>query len=253
VRRVAGLALAIVAVGAGLKFAHPTLKPAVLAQLESLAAAAGLGLDQVVLIGHRYTADMDIFEAINLRRARSLLTFDSASTQARITELPWIAEASISRVFPNRLEVRVSERAPVAVWTRGPTSYLIDATGRRLSVVAADLLPALPRVSGADGDHAVSGLIALLATAPELSQRVRVAERVGGRRWTLWLEGGGSVLLPAVEEVQALAQASQLLAGGFTRTAIDLRTAGRVIVREGARASQAHWTGPARLPPMDRL
>ena len=100
----------------------------VLAKLETWAQLAGLGLDQVTLIGHRYTADTDIFEAIGLKRARTMLSFDPAAAQARLAELPWIQQASLERVFPDRLEVRVTERTPVAVWSRGERSFLIDGT-----------------------------------------------------------------------------------------------------------------------------
>ena len=69
------VALAVlVAVTAGLKLARAERAGSVLANLEKWAQLAGLSLDQVVLIGHRYTSDSDIFEAINLRRSRTMLT-----------------------------------------------------------------------------------------------------------------------------------------------------------------------------------
>src|SRR5262249_48093223 len=149
----------------------------VVAKLERWGELAGLGLDQVQLIGHRYTADRDIFEAIDLRRSRTLLSFDSERAQARLLGLPWIAGGRTERIFPDRLEVRVRERTPVAVWTRGERSVLIDDSGRSLAPVAAETMPALPRVTGAGADRAAAGLFALLA-ASELNGRVAYAERI---------------------------------------------------------------------------
>ena len=41
-----------------------------------------------------------------------MLSFDSRAAQDRIERLPWVERASIERVLPDRLEVRVSERSP---------------------------------------------------------------------------------------------------------------------------------------------
>jgi cell division protein FtsQ len=224
----------------------------VLAKLETWAQLAGLGLDQVTLIGHRYTADTDIFEAIGLKRARTMLSFDPGAAQARLGELPWIQQASLERVFPDRLEVRVTERTPVAVWGRGERIFLIDGAGRTLAQVPADVMPELPRVTGEGADSAAAGLFAVLAPFPDLKARIASAERVGGRRWTLRLNGGGAIQLPVEGEAQALAQAAGLLATGFGRGEIDVRAAGRAIVREAPRASQAQVNAPARRP-TDRL
>jgi cell division protein FtsQ len=223
------------------------------AELEGWAQKIGLGLDQVVLIGHRYTPDTDIFEAIDLKRSRTMLTFDSQRAQSRIAELPWVLEASIERVFPDRLEVRVTERTPVAVFRRGEASVLIDATGRTLAPVAADVLPGLPRLSGVGADAAAAGLLALLAANPELNSRIAYAERVAGRRWTLRLKSGGAVQLPAEGEAAALSQAQMILAAaGGDRVEIDLRAPQRAILRQPPRAGQAQLVRPERRP-TDRL
>jgi cell division protein FtsQ len=245
-------ALTALGLAQGVKLARSERAGTVLAKFETWAQLAGLGLDQVTLIGHRFTADTDIFEAIALKRARTMLSFDPAAAQARLAELPWIQQASLERVFPDRLEVRVTERTPVAVWSRGERSFLIDDTGRTLAQVPVDVMPALPRVTGEGADSAAAGLFALLGPFPDLKARIASAERVGGRRWTLRLNGGGAIQLPGEGEAQALAQAAGLLATGFGRGEIDVRAAGRAIVREAPRASQAQVNAPDRRP-TDRL
>jgi cell division protein FtsQ len=244
-----------VALSAGVRLARSELGAALLAKAETWAQLAGLGLDQVVLIGHRYTPDADIFETLNLKRARTMLSFDSQAAQARLAELPWIAGASIERVFPNRLEVRVRERTPVAVFRRGELSFLIDASGRHLAAVAADMLPRLPRVSGEGADSAAPGLLPLLASTPDLQARLAYAERVGDRRWTLRLKSGGVIQLPVEGADKALARAAAVLANGFASAEIDVRSPGRAIVRELPRSSQAQLFEPAgrQRPPIDRL
>ena len=70
-----------------------------------------------------------------------MLSFDSRAAQDRIERLPWVERASVERVLPDRLEVRVSERSPVAVWRRGDRNFLIDGSGRVLAAIPRDAMP----------------------------------------------------------------------------------------------------------------
>lgn len=204
-----------------------------IAEIERLAEAAGLGLEQVAVTGHRYTNDGDVFDAVDLGHARTLLTFDSRAARARIEQLPWVARASIERVIPDRIEVRVFERVPFAVWRLGSRHLLIDRSGRVLMPVYADTMPNLPRLSGEGAAGGAAALYDLLAARPQLLARVELAERIGGRRWTLRLSGGGAIHLPADNEAAALTLAAQAAAAGIAPDSeIDLRIPGRVLLRE---------------------
>ena len=204
-----------------------------LAEIEHMLDLAGYGLAQVSLTGHRFTPDSDIFDAIDLRAAPTMLSFDSRAAQDRVERLPWIERASIERVLPDRLEVRVTERTAIAVWRLGERHYLIDKTGRVLAAVAPDKAPSsLARLAGEGAPEAAAGLYRLLAAHPALERQVAVAERVGGRRWTLRLAGGSSIELPAEGEAEALAHAAQLIGALPARPSeIDLRVAARTLLR----------------------
>ena len=236
------LALAAVGIIAFLVFAglaRPLNSPApALAEIERIIELAGFGLTQVSVTGHRYTPDSDILDAVGLDSARTLLSFDSRAAQDRIERLPWVERASIERVLPDRLEVRVSERSPFAVWHRGNRSFLIDKSGRVLSAVPRTAMPSLPRVAGEGAALEAARLIALLAGHPAFMARVDVAERMGGRRWMLRLADGGSVQLPARGEAEALARALRIAhARGLEAGEVDVRVPERTLVRgpEGRR------------------
>lgn len=62
----------------------------------------------------------------------------------RLQAISAVQSARVRAVLPNRLEVRIVERAPVAVWQNGGTSYLVDETGRVLrSTDRAVVLPTI--------------------------------------------------------------------------------------------------------------
>ena len=50
----------------------------------------------------------------------------------RLQAISAVQSARVTTVLPNRLEIRIVERAPVAVWQRGDISYLVDGDGHVL-------------------------------------------------------------------------------------------------------------------------
>ena len=227
------IALGLVAPVAFAGVARPLTSPApALAEIERLIELAGFGLTQVSVTGHRYTLDSDIFDAIDLENAHTMLASDTRAAQDRIERLPWVERASIERVLPDRLEVRILERSPSAVWRRSGRTFLIDATGRVLAAVPPDAMLSLPRVAGEGAARKAADLHALLAEHPQVMARVEVAERVAQRRWVLRLSDGGSVQLPAYGEAEAIARWLRVAqARGPGAVEIDVRVKERTLVR----------------------
>jgi cell division protein FtsQ len=223
---------------------NPELRAAALGQVERGLELAGLGLQQVTVAGHRYTPDTDIYAALDLDNARTLLSFDPRTAKARIEQLPWVAKATIERIAPDAVDVLISERTPFAVWREGDRHWLIDRGGRKLQPAPADVFPHLARVSGEGAGNEVVALTALLADFPAIARKVEVAERVAGRRWTLHMAGGTSVDLPAERAIDALGHLARLYElglGGAKR--IDLRVSSRTLIDGLDRTSTA-----ARVP-----
>jgi len=217
--------------GANARQARPAVEEA-----DRLAELAGLGVQQVYLTGHRMTSDRDIFDALDLTQARSLLRFDSVAARERIERLPWIRTAAITRVFPDSISIEVVERKAFAVWEESGRDLLIDATGRVLGLAPPSMKADLPRFAGKGAAENAAALISLLEHPPDVRTRLKEAVRVAGRRWTLRLVNGLEIHLPAGREAEALARLSSHMAAGHLLdgnqyAAIDLRPADRIIMR----------------------
>jgi cell division protein FtsQ len=210
---------------------------------DKLLAWTGLGVAQVSVRGHRHTPDADIFAAVDAADARSLLSFDSVAARERVERLPWVASATISRVFPGALDVRIRERRPAAVWSRGERDYLIDVDGRVLAMTEPVTSSALPHVSGEGAATQVRSLIDLIKHYPLIAERYESAERVGERRWTLHLKGNITVHLAADREAASFARLSAPDDLGKLLSAhnviIDLRTSERITLRPAPARSDA--------------
>lgn len=213
------------------------------AELERVVRALGFGLDQVTLAGHRFSDDRDIFAALDLANVKTFAALDTAAVKARIERLPWIDTAELTRVFPGRLDIRVTERKPFALWSRADRRYLIDRTGRVLAAVGGDTLPDLPRFAGEGAAAEAAALLETLARYPDVGRLLAEAERVSERRWRLKLSNAATLELPVDGDVAALealrrdaALGRLVAAGGAT---LDFRGPGRVAIRPAAGAGPA--------------
>jgi cell division protein FtsQ len=76
----------------------------------------------------------------------SLVRFDGADAERRLSGIAELAAFHFDRAFPHTLRVRVSEERPVAVLRRGADAWLVAASARVLAQLAARPYPALPRI-----------------------------------------------------------------------------------------------------------
>lgn len=175
--------------------------------LRALAIAAGLGIEQVTLVGNRNTPDAAIFDTMDLPNNRTQFDLDTQAVKARIERLPWIASASVTRVLPDGLTIEVRERKPAVVWQHEGREWLVDRSGRVLGPNPAGERKSLYRVAGMGAADATPELVEIIAKFPDLGTRLAVAERISDRRWTLHLANGSRLLLPAGQIDEAVSRA----------------------------------------------
>ena len=180
----------------------------------------GLGLNEVVVTGQRMTLDRQIYEQLRLSGHRSIWLIDTEAARKRIEGLPWVKEASLKRVFPDRLQVVIQERSPTAIWSDGRQTVLIDNEGQTLGPASSSHVGNLPTIFGTGAAPHVNSILATTRRIPELSGRIGVFEWTANRRWTLHLTTGQRILLP--EKGQALALL-QMTKGPRGRRLIDTK------------------------------
>lgn len=78
----------------------------------------------------------------------SFFTVDTDLLKAKTSQMPWISNVAVQKIWPDTVEVTLEEFTPVAHWVDG---YLLDANGQRFSVPGADELQGLPWLEGPDG------------------------------------------------------------------------------------------------------
>jgi len=187
-----------------------------------------------VVGGHDVTA-AEIAAIIGAEPGTGLIDIDPAQARAAIKAMPRVESAQVVRLWPDRISVIITERAPYALWQTGGVHYVIDRSGTVLEGESPGDYPGLPRVVGDGANGAAEEIITILARQPELASLVTHAVRVSERRWNLRLNSGSDILLPENDVASAVALIAALHADqrvlDLDAQSFDLRGEGEMAVR----------------------
>jgi cell division protein FtsQ len=232
---------------------------AIIAQAQSRIAAAGaqlhLTVESVQVVGRERADSHAILAALGVKRGSPILGVDLDAAKARLEAVPWIRSASVERLLPDTLFVRISERTPLALWQHGGKFDLVDQDGNVITNADIGAYPSLPQVVGDGAPAATPDLLALLASEPALQHHVTASVRVGGRRWNIDFDNGIDVALPedgavdAWHRLAALDRSDRLLERDIQ--AIDMRLPDRLVlhVTPDTAKSLIKKTKPAQASP----
>jgi cell division protein FtsQ len=85
--------------------------------------------DQVALTGNHYISRAAALEIFSVDRGRSVLSIPLDERRHQFESLPWVERAAVRRVLPNRIQVELVERVPVAFLRQGSEMALVDVHG----------------------------------------------------------------------------------------------------------------------------
>ena len=239
------VAFLVASVGYGVvKGGHvPAIVGAVKIVCDSAANAMGMRIATVSLSGQRQVSREEIFAAAGVTENASLLFLDVADARTKLEAIPWIAEATVRKLYPDRLQITVTEREAFALWQFDGKVSMIAADGTVLAAKVEPRFAALPFVVGKGAAPRARDFLALLDAQPAIRDSVRAVIFVAERRWNLRLKNGIDVRLPETEVPRALAALARfdreksLLSRDIA--AVDLRLPDRLTVRLSDAAAQA--------------
>lgn len=166
----------------------------------------------LTVVGLQYASQARVLRVFEADFGHSVFDISLAERRRRLLAIDWIQEASISRIWPNRLVVRLTERRPVAfvnlpLATGETRVLLIDSNGQLLEPPAQSRF-SFPVLSGITENQNEAGrrmrVRAMLALLDELGtdvkdiseinatdvENLRVVTQVDGRPVELLMGGG---------------------------------------------------------------
>jgi cell division protein FtsQ len=89
-------------------------------------------VNTISLVGSTHYSPDDVQQSVDLD-GRPLISLPVEQVESQIEQMPWIASASIQKIWPNEVKVSVTERVPVALTPADGGWYVVDASGRVLA------------------------------------------------------------------------------------------------------------------------
>lgn len=209
----------------------------------ALANTAGFRISAVDIGGRKQLTQDEILATGGVTGRSSLLFLDAATVRDRLKRNPWIADATVLKFYPGRLQIDITERKAFAVWQQDGRLSVIADDGKVLEAFVARRFAGLPLVVGKGAEVRAKEFVALLDRYPAIRAQTKAAVLVGERRWNLQLKDGLAIRLPENDAAMALATLSRfdkedrLLSRDIE--SVDLRLPDRITVRLSDAAGRA--------------
>ena len=210
---------------------------------DGAANAAGFRIAAISLTGPKEVSREEILTTAGVTGRASLLFLDAAAARTRLLANPWIADAAVLKLYPDRLQITITERQAFALWQKDGRVSVIAADGTVLEPSVENRYLGLPLVVGRGAQRQAKDFLAIVDRYPDIRSVVHASVLVAERRWNLRLNNGIDVRLPeanveqALDRLVALDRDKKLLSRGIV--AVDLRLLDRVTVRLSDAAAQA--------------
>lgn len=209
----------------------------------ALANSAGFRITTVAINGRKQLTQDEVLASGGVNGRSSLLFLDAAAVRDRLKANPWIADATVLKLYPGQLQIDIVERQAFALWQQDGRLSVISDDGTVLEPYLSRRFVALPLVVGKGAETHARDFLALLARYPQVHAVTKAAIFVGERRWNLRLNDGLDIRLPENDVGNALASLSKLDRDDrlFSRdiVAVDMRLPDRLTVQLSDDAAKA--------------
>lgn len=159
------------------------------------------GIEVVGELGHNSASTIRASVASKL--AGNFFTLDLAAARQAFESVPWVRAATVKRVWPNRLQVRLEEYRPQALWADSGSAdeaanRMVDSFGDVFEADAADASERnLSSMRGPDGSsrQMLAMLTVLKPLFASMNTRIETLELSGRGSWRVELDSGAQIEL----------------------------------------------------------
>ncbi|MGA2290806.1 cell division protein FtsQ/DivIB [Bradyrhizobium sp.] len=209
----------------------------------AIANGAGFRITSVAINGRKQLTQDEVLAIGGVTGRSSLLFLDPAVVRDKLKADPWIAEATVLKLYPGQLQIDITERSAFALWQQDGRLSVIADDGAVLEPYVTRRFLKLPLVVGRGAEARAKDFLTLLARYPQVHAATKAAIFIGERRWNLRLKDGLDIRLPEHDVGNALAALSKLDQEDrlFSRdiTAVDMRLPDRLTVQLSDDAAKA--------------
>ena len=148
--------------------------------------------------------------------AGNYFTLSLAQSRRAFESVPWVRHASVRRIWPDRLAVRLEEHRPVALWAgEASTDKLVNSYGEVFEANLGDVEDdGLPTLQGPDGSalHMLALLQRLAPVLAPIEASVETLELSGRGSWRADLDSGARIELGRGSDDEVIERARRFVA-----------------------------------------
>jgi cell division protein FtsQ len=200
-----------------------------------VARGVGFSISEISISGNKEITNAEILSASGINSSHALTSLNVVDIQARLKRLALISDASVRKLYPNKLVITLVEREPYALWQKDGDVRVISSDGTVIEGFNDARFKRLPHIVGEGANLRVREYVELLDAAPQLKDKIRAGTLISERRWNLKLANGVDVKLPEEGAALAIAKLAKLDMDANVLEkdilAIDLRVSGRAAFR----------------------
>jgi cell division protein FtsQ len=158
--------------------------------------------------------------------AGNFFTLDLASARRAFESVPWVRQAIVRRIWPNRLAVQLEEHRPAALWAGAAgadeaSDKMVNSYGEVFEANLGDVEDdALPTLRGPDGSsaHMLAMIGRLRPEFAAMDARIDTLELSGRGSWRVELDTGAEIELGRGSDDEVIARTR-----GFVATLPEVR------------------------------
>ena len=151
------------------------------------ANSLGFRIATISLSGEKEMSREDILNAIGVTNRTSLLFLDADAARARLLAIPRIGDAAVLKLYPDRLQITITERQAFALWQKDGKVSVIAQDGTVLEPFSGRYA-GLPMVVGKGAERRAKDFLAVVDQYPDIRGAVRASIMVAQRRWNSAVE-----------------------------------------------------------------
>lgn len=164
-----------------------------------LANSAYFAISRIEVTNNQRISAQRVSEISGVSIGQSLLTVSSLKVNEKVKQEPWIRKVDIIRKLPNVLELKVSERVPIAMLGAANGRFLMDRDSVVIALAQGETLPIIVAegVKNAEVNKRVDNAqfqvgLSYIASMPEQMQRQMQEVRVDSQNKIIAMTTGGT-------------------------------------------------------------
>ncbi len=209
-----------------------------------LTRSSAFGVKNVEVTGAGHLSAKQVVALAKVPSDATLLRLPSGDIRTRLLSDPWIADATVHRVFPSTVRIDVTERRAAAVVEADKALWLVDSSGFVIAkqtkeatgdvTLIRDAVGVKPKIGAVSSSQTLANALAILGgISPQLRGMIRAISAPSVDETALMSKDGVEILVGPAEELGKKDYLiRQILAQQRGKVVfIDVRTTSRPVYR----------------------